>query len=203
MEPIRVKKYVVLLLSALLLAASAVGCGGTPEESELKTGPTVTPIPDTATEDAANQERYEFGYSDAEVEEVLSAVRLRAAEASREYDFKITDEMITDELAKHDDGSSEVYVYDKDDNLLAVLMYDKDRELERAHINNYEGGVLISGRVYIDGILSEYFETAEGTGKFRVDAELKYEEEANGEGGDTVSCRLSYVTEKGVVYREY
>lgn len=185
----RLKKLLKTSLCAVFLMFMFTGCGSEDGSTGLKTGPTVTPIPTKATEPVAE---HEFNYSDEEVNEVLDAVYHRALLVSPEYDFEITDEMITENLTKHDDGTSEVYVYDKSDNMLAVLMYDKDKNLYRAHINNYEGNVLISGQVYIDGVLAEYFETEDGTGSFRVDAEIS-------EGAYHLSC----ISSKGEIQKIY
>lgn len=178
-----------VLFSAILCAFFLTACGGTDTASGLKTGPTVTPIPDKATESEAEPE---FNYTDEEVDAVLNSVLSCLETISIDYDFEITDEMICDEVYTHEDKSSEQYVYDENDNMLAVLMYDADGNIYRAHINYYEGNTLTGGSVYLDGKLSSYFMTEAGTGAFRVDVEIK----------ENNKMILSYVSEGGVIEKE-
>ncbi|MGN0165736.1 MAG: hypothetical protein ACI39R_06100 [Lachnospiraceae bacterium] len=182
-------KLKALLITMLLGAGVLTACGNQENGSGLKVGPTVTPVPEKATEADA---KIEFNYSDEEIKEVIEAVMQNFRETGTEYDFETTDTM-TEDLTKHDDGSSEIFVYDENDNMLAILMYNKENHLYRAHVNYYENGVQIGGVVYVENQLTDYFETEAGTGKFRVEIEC------NDEGGYT----LSYVTDSGIVYRQY
>lgn len=182
-------KIKALLIILLLVACLLVGCGDN-SQSGLKVGPTVTPMPEKATEDDAG---YIFEYTDEEVEEVLARVLENVKALSKDYNFEITDDMVCEELTEHADKSSEVYVYDKQDNMLAVLMYDSSKHLYRAFVNEYENNKQINGCEYIEGELVRYYETADGTGKFHVEAEIEED------GG----YKLSYTTEDGVQYREF
>lgn len=178
------------LLIFLFVISVLTGCGKGADPSELKSGPTVTPMPDKATENSAE---YSFDYTDEEVDEVLRSVLARAKLVSREYAFEITENMRCDDLVKHEDKTSEVYVYDEQDNMIAVLMYNENKEIYRAYINTFEKHEQISGCVYEEGRLTSYFETEAGTGEFRVEVEFAED-----------GYRLSYVGGSGeVVYRFY
>lgn len=155
---------IVMVLSAFAMS----GCGSD-YQGGLRTGPTITPAPSIATESEADT--YSLNMSDEEIEEVLVGVKERALEQEVSYNFEITDDM-TAEKSEHDDGSSEVFVYDSDDNMLAILVY-QDRALTRADIDNYENGVAVSGCIYEDDILTTYYETAELNGSFRVEVHFR------------------------------
>lgn len=177
------------ILFTLLVFTMCVltGCGKK-EDTGLKVGPTVTPRPENATGSDAD---YDFEYSEDEVNRVLEGVAANIRLKGTEYDFEITDEMVC-EMSDHTDGSSEVYVYDKGENMLAVLMYDKEKHLTQAFVNTFENSKQISGCEYKDGSLVKYYETAEGTGSFHVNAEYVSEGK----------WKLSYTGSKGLVYKE-
>lgn len=176
--------------ASLLGICILTGCGKEADPLELKSGPTVTPITDKATESGAE---YSFDYTEEEVEEVLHSVLENAKLLSREYDFEITEDMTCDEPVLHEDKTGEVYVYDAEDNMIAVLMYNADKQLYRAYLNAFEDGEQVSGCVYEEGCLTNYFETEAGTGKFRVEVDFSED-----------GFRLSYVDGSGtVVYRDY
>lgn len=154
-----------LLITVLLGATVLTGCSSEKDSSGLKTGPTVTPMPPKATEEQAIPE---FDFTFEEIEDTIHLAIEEYKMLDTEYSFEITEEM-TSEMSKHDDGYSEVYVYDKSDLMLAVLMYDDTKHLYRAELTEYENGVVARGITYEEGILSGYFVTAEGNGSFRVE----------------------------------
>ena len=182
-------KFKNLFLLGVLVTCVLTGCKSN-ESTGLKVGPTVTPMPEKATGDVSD---FVFDYTDEEVEQVVLNVYENVKNLNKEYDFEITDDMVCENLTEHSDGTSEVYVYDNEDNMLAILMYDGEKHLYKAFVNEYENSRQVSGCEYSDGKLVRYYETAEGTGAFRVEAEIM-------EDG---SYKLSYTSEDGVQYREF
>ncbi len=155
------KKRHVLFAAVIIMSSMLIGCGDE-YEGGIRIGATITPAP-TATPEV----EYNLEMTDEEIKEVLKGVAGRAEEISKIYDFCVTDEM-TVEKSMHDDDSSEIFVYDKDDNLTAVLIYE-EYTLVQANIDNYLENIPVSGCVYKNSVLSSYYETAELNGYFRVE----------------------------------
>lgn len=155
------KKRHVLFAAVIMMSSMLIGCGDE-YEGGIRVGATITPAP-TATPEA----EYNLDMTDDEIKEVLKGVAERAAKISKTYDFYVTDEM-TVEKSVHDDDSSEIFVYDQNDNLIAVLIYE-EYTLIQANLDNYLENAQVSGCVYKNSILSSYYETAELNGYFRVE----------------------------------
>ena len=179
------KRFLMTVLMAVFLMTA---CGTEKDGSGLKTGPTVTPMPPKATEEDAT---IEFDFTAEEIETTINLAIAEYKKHDVEYSFEISDEM-TSEITKHDDGYSEVYVYDKDDLMLAVLMYDETKHLYRAELTEYKNGVVVCGTTYEEGILSAMYVTEAGNNSFRV--EIK----SNDKGYET-----SYVDKQGVKTIQY
>lgn len=153
------------LITIMLGAVILTGCASDKNDSGLKTGPTVTPIPPKATEEEASL-KFDFTQEEIDntIDSALDAFKLRDVE----FAFDVTEEMTT-ELSKHNDGYSEVYVYDESDLMIAVLMYDETKHLYRAELTEYKNGIVTGGTTYEEGILSSLYITAEENGSFRIE----------------------------------
>ena len=141
-----------------------MSCGSTTHV--LRTGPTITPAPEKASNGEAV---WMSQLGEEETKELLNAAADRMREAFPfEKEFALSDDM-NSELIKYDDGSSDVVVYDERDRETARIMYDKNHKLEKQIYNIYEDGELVMGARYEGTSLASYFETAEKNGKIYVE----------------------------------
>ena len=156
------KKLQALII--LSLALVFVSCGSSTHV--LRTGPTITPVPEKASSGEAVQTTQP---GEEEIKELINAAAERMREAFPfEKEFALSDDM-NSELIKYDDGSSDVVVCDERDRETARIMYDKNHKLEKQIYNIYEDGELVMGAKYEDTSLASYFETAEKNGKIYVE----------------------------------